>query len=106
MKTRKNMRGIIRGWLPREANMSIHQQTVTHRFFPTRKAMVAYIALVLGAALAGALLWMLGYFLGLTSQYGFYWNLVTSMAIGIGGALIFTKIYQKEKQKEAKLREL
>jgi hypothetical protein len=103
LKHLENVKRQVRGWLPKEANVSITQQKVQYRFFPTRKAMAAYIALILGGALAGGLLWMLGSFLNLTSQYGVYWNLITSMAVGIGGALIFTWIYQREKQKEAKL---
>jgi membrane protein implicated in regulation of membrane protease activity len=102
----KSLENRLRGWVPKEMTLSARQQPAAHRFFPTHRAIVAYAVLIAGAALAGALLGALGSVLGIYSKIGWYWDLATSMAIAIAGALLFGKKYRREQQKEAKLREL
>jgi hypothetical protein len=97
----------IRGWLPREVSMPARQKPVTHRFFPTRRAIVAYVVFIAGAALVGALLGVLGNVLGLASERGFDWILIiSSIVIRFGRSLIYGRVYRREQQKEPKLREL
>jgi hypothetical protein len=103
---KKYLQGHLRGWLPKDASLPTRQQPVAHRFFPTHKAIVAYLVLIGGAALAGALLGVLGSVLGIYAKIGWYWDLAISMAIAIAGAFLFSKIYRKEQQKEAKRRKI
>jgi MFS family permease len=102
MGLKTNLEKRVRGWLPKEASMPTrHQPAAAHQFFPTHRALVAYLVLIVGAALAGALLGVLGSVLGVYAKIGWYWDLAISMTIAIVGALLFGKIYRKE-QMEAK----
>jgi MFS family permease len=101
MDKENRLKNHVQGWLPKEVSMAASQQPVAHRFFPTHRAIVAYVVLIAGAALAGALLGVLGIVLGVYDKIGWYWDLAISMTIAIVGALLFGKIYRKE-QMEAK----
>jgi hypothetical protein len=100
----KYLEKCIRGWLPKEVSMAARQQPVAHRFYPTHRAIVAYVVIIAGAALVGALLGgVLGIVFDLNSEIGGYWNMAAGIGIGIVGALIYGKIYRREQQqKEAK----
>ena len=96
----------IHGWLPKEVNMPSLRQVTTEKIFPTQKAIVAFVVLLAGAAFVGLLLSALGNFLGISSMFGIFWDLITSMVVSIVFVLIYGRIQRKEAQKEAKLREL
>ncbi len=96
----------IRGWLPKDANKSSLRQVTPQKFFPTHKAIVAFVVLLAGSAPAGWLLSVLGNVLGISSVFGMLWDLITSVVITIVFVHIYGRIQRKEAQKKAKLREL
>jgi hypothetical protein len=104
MKPLQLLERCIHGWLPEELNLSSRQQAPAHGFFPTRKAAVAYIALILGAAAVGGLFDAIGEISGISSSFGIFWPVITSMAIAITGALIYGRLYRREQRKEAQPR--
>jgi VIT1/CCC1 family predicted Fe2+/Mn2+ transporter len=103
MTARKYLEGLIRGWLPKEANMPSLQQTTAYRFFPTHKALVAFVILVLGAGFVGGLLGALGFFLGISSKLGVFWSMIIGMVMGTVVAGVYGRIHRKEGQKRAKI---
>ena len=92
----------IRGWLPKEVNLSSRQPvSAGNRFFPTRKAAVMYIVLIAGSAAVGGLVGAIGEISGVSSRLGIFWPIIISMAIAITGALLYGRLYRKEQQKKA-----
>ena len=106
MKPLKYLEGRIHGWLPKETYSPSCQQATTHRFFPTHKAIVAFVVLVVGSGFAGFLLGRLGDVLGISSMFGIFWPLITSMVVTFVFLFIYDRIRRKEEQKEARTREL
>lgn len=92
----------IHGWLPKEVNSPSCRQATAYKFFPTHRATVAYVMLVAGPGFVGGLLEALGYILGISSELGVFWPMITGMIIGIAGALIYGKVHRKE-QRRAKI---
>ena len=103
MNLKKHFEFIIRGWLPKEANLPSLRHATTYRFFPTHKAMVAFVMLVVGAAFVGGLLGAIGFVLGISSKLGVFWPMIIGIIMGTVVAGVYGRIHRKEKRKRAKI---
>ena len=103
MKALKYLECRIHGWLPKETNLPSLRHATAYRFFPTHKAMVAFIMLVVGAAFVGGLLGALGFVLGISSKIGVFWPMIIGISMGIVVAGVYGRIHRKEQRERAKI---
>jgi hypothetical protein len=94
MNTLKLLEKKVRGWFPTEPTLTTHSALDGYRF----PKFVRWMAIaVVAGTIAGALLGVVGSFLGLTSGVGVYvWPIITAVIIGIAIGLFSVYMQKSE----------
>lgn len=101
MNIKKRLETFVQGWLPKEPNVTMYHQPVSHKSWRTYRV-ISVVTLII-ATFIGGLLGALAFFLNLTSGIGLYvWSTIIGITIGIVVGAILARMKQKEQQRTAK----